>query len=136
MTDWDGLPEHPERDGWHWFGKGIAATPCYWNAKMEWWSIPFDHSPQTPFMMKNRGREYIGPVLTPTQAAALYAAWARAGLDAAAEMLDASKEYGGADLPTTIERLQYSHAFARNMTRTNAAKAIRALPLPVMPKET
>ena len=117
MTDWDGLPEHPERDGWHWFGKGIAATPCYWNAKMEWWSIPFDHSPQTPFMMKNRGREYIGPVLTPAEAAALYAAGARAGIETALNVA-----------ATHIEVIGDYAADRR-------AEDIRALdvPLPVMP---
>lgn len=78
MTDaWDGRPENPERDGWHWVAwAGNAPDPTFW----------------TPHAPERRGAcwhwddewmgpgwvaanaEYVGPCLTPAEVAAQVAA--------------------------------------------------------------
>lgn len=113
MTDasqpWDGVPLHPERDGWHWLHhpEDLRPFPSLWNAEVQGWPSGALHSPQGVVDM---GFTYLGPCLTPTEAAALAEA-------AAVEMRERAKETAASfgDGPFATRRV---------------ALAIEALPLP------
>jgi hypothetical protein len=80
MTDaWDGRPQNPERDGWHWLQWG-SKTPevLYWDVGM-WWDTEGRYREPSDFTRCT----YLGPCLTPYEiearvidaAAACSAAW-------------------------------------------------------------
>lgn len=74
-TDWNGEPENPERDGWHWLrfksdgGSPFTADPVcrYWIAG-QWIGIAGDTC--TPEGAAWRC-DYLGPCLTPDEVKAL-----------------------------------------------------------------
>ncbi|WP_395370724.1 hypothetical protein [Komagataeibacter diospyri] len=77
MSDWNGLPDQPERSGWHNFWlEGLEPDPeiypdaeaepvvtsCYWDAETQCWS-GFDEVPvPAEGAAKMVDFEYIGPV--------------------------------------------------------------------------
>ncbi len=71
MTDaWDGRPEHPERDGWHWVASttgGDAPMGFYWSAPRELWLI---NRYGNAAHLNHKAWRYIGPCLTPAEVAA------------------------------------------------------------------
>lgn len=86
MTDapaWNGVPENPERDGWHWtsFG-GVIQCPWQWNAKYQVW-VQDLMGVMTPSQVLP-GFVYLGPCLLPSKVAAREAAAALAMREAVA----------------------------------------------------
>lgn len=83
MADaWDGVPLNPERDGWHWLGRGGSKPePFDWSqAYGEWWfggSVDFGGEWKAPDYVRLNYR-YLGPCLTPDEVAAREAAAAEA----------------------------------------------------------
>ena len=60
---WDGVPERPDVDGWHWLGyRGFGPTPWFWNA-----GIPEWQNGSRGLESKEIAPEYInfGPVAPP-----------------------------------------------------------------------
>lgn len=73
---WDGRPEHPERDGWHW----LDEHPHFWRANgSEWLTNHETLQTQTPFDVASEGWTYLGPCLTPADVAARIAEAEAAG---------------------------------------------------------
>lgn len=81
MTDtsdaaWDGRPENPERDGWHWVAwAGTDAEPSFWTPhgpekRGECWN--WDDDWMGPGWVCANAT-YHGPCLTPAEVAALRA---------------------------------------------------------------
>jgi hypothetical protein len=73
MVDkWNGLPENPERDGWHWvsFG-GVVQTPWRWLAPVQLWDseLPIKRNPLTREDIQ--AFRYLAPCLTPAEVASL-----------------------------------------------------------------
>ncbi|WP_086642962.1 hypothetical protein [Acetobacter sp. DsW_063] len=80
MTEqWDGRPQNPERDGWHWLGQ----RGTKWRAPFEWrheeysdaadeWFWDIEEDPRYPDEMKNF--IYLGPCPSPEELAARDAA--------------------------------------------------------------
>lgn len=70
MTEWDGRPENPERDGWHWLMQDTLLYPARWDAAASAW-----HRSRflTPHEI-TRLNDYCGPCLTPTEIERLRAA--------------------------------------------------------------
>ena len=97
---WDGRPENPEQDGWHWLRTGDSLVTCEWSAARGWrdetwivraWELP-----------------YAGPCLTPAEVEAEKAATRREGIEAAAqwvEYLIAEDSTPHAQFPATIRAL-------------------------------
>jgi hypothetical protein len=70
MTEaWDGYPENPERDGWHWLRKQWGAiVPAFWLASDGMWRLHNEsYAPKTA----GRNQDYLGPCLTPAEVEAL-----------------------------------------------------------------
>lgn len=73
MTEqWDGVPENPERDGWHWLQEdgGVPFPHRWWAVGQRW------HSDGSHFYFACRYR-YLGPCALPSAIAALRADNAR-----------------------------------------------------------
>ena len=129
MTDtraeaWDGRPENPERDGWHWLcaAVGIGAPyPMLWSADGKAWDTGDGWVFCTDPALTERQR-YLGPCLLPEEVAALVAAARREGAEAMRG--DAAKV--AALWPTGIT----------TEAQEQLAAAIRALPLPGDEKES
>lgn len=70
MTDaWDGRPQNPERDGWHWLrrvGESTRDAPWLWQESL-WCHGPDAFNPDD---MIDMGWHYLGPCLTPAEVAA------------------------------------------------------------------
>jgi hypothetical protein len=130
-----GVPENPERDGWHWLHTQVDDLPWFWNAERQHW---FDGAGvyNTPSDMHEIGWCYLGVAHTPAEVAAREAAAAEAMRAACA----ARHDEGSAtmDAQTTIERADPIAGAASRIATNNAARqahilaadAIRALPLP------
>lgn len=85
MSDaWDGRPQNPERDGWHWLRRADGFTAPYcWRAVPRVWLYP----PDWELMPEDKEiyrQSYIGPCLLPSEIAAREAAAAAAMREAAA----------------------------------------------------
>jgi len=77
---WDGRPQNPERDGWHWLQYGSdKPVPTLWISQI--WANGPAYSPQG---IVELGYRYLCPCHTPAEVAALVEAARRAGLDEAA----------------------------------------------------
>ena len=91
MTDpqnpggWDGRPENPERDGWHWLQRADDRwLVCkWWSAEQAGWVDGITLSPAT---VVEYGVGYLGPCLTSTEVAARVEAARREGFEAAADV--------------------------------------------------
>ncbi len=72
MTDaWDGRPQNPERDGWHWLMRADGfVAPYRWTARASgFWLYP----PDWELMPEDKAiarQTYLGPCLTPAEAEA------------------------------------------------------------------
>lgn len=128
MSEWDGLPENPERDGWHWLKSTThigKAFPGWWNTRRQCWRGHIrDGEPGTVAKIY----EYAG-AMTPGQATPdRYAEGYATGIEAAADW--------HASVAANIERVLTSgesNESAREdaMHRHKAyAATIRALPTP------
>ena len=82
---WDGRPENPERDGWHWLHHPEDLRPMVaaWNAELGGWVSGALHSPQG---VVDLGFSYLGPALFPAEVAAREAAAAEAMREACASV--------------------------------------------------
>jgi len=94
-TPWDGRPENPEEDGWHWLeyeagGRIVLEWHATWNGELKgWWegSVLTD-TPKS--YVTHRCLRYLGPCLTPAEvAAAVQAEREKHASEAAAEMKEA-----------------------------------------------
>jgi len=85
MTDaWNGVPLHPERDGWHWLHERYSwarPEPVLWCSMPQVW-----RGRGLASAAKQQEVRYIGPCLTPAEVAAREAAARREGIEAAAEI--------------------------------------------------
>jgi len=74
--DKPGVPLNPEKDGIHWLfsEEQIKYHPVNWVAEINAWEVG---SAWTPKMMAKTSLYYLGPVLTPAEAATLRAENAR-----------------------------------------------------------
>jgi hypothetical protein len=86
MTDaWDGRPQNPEREGWHWVQhRDNAPEVLNWSPLRDWhyegdWVYP-------GFIGQNY--RYIGPCLTPAEIEARVAQARREALEDAARLAD------------------------------------------------
>lgn len=74
MTDaWDGRPQNPERDGWHWVAyldPDMPPNATLWMAGVQRWARV--DGPTAERMAE--ARHYLGPCLTPAEVAAQVAA--------------------------------------------------------------
>lgn len=68
MTEWNGLPVNPERDGWHWLDTIYGQQACYWTAASQCW----EHQ-RWDVADAARLAKYLGPCLTPAEVEALTA---------------------------------------------------------------
>jgi hypothetical protein len=64
---WDGRPENPERDGWHWLCCGVHTYVREWRNKGYW---PGNHGYNFSPNEIRRTHDYLGPALLPSQVAA------------------------------------------------------------------
>jgi hypothetical protein len=81
MSDWNGLPQNPELDGWHWLRCNLHAKyepqPWFWCAAgCGAWQ---DQDGDSPAIDQN---EYLGPITPPAELARLRAELAEAQDDA------------------------------------------------------
>lgn len=132
MADtWDGRPEHPERDGWHWVcaAVGIAAPyPMLWSHDGKAWDTGDGWEFCTAPRMTERTR-YLGPALLPAEVAALVEQARREGAEAMREACEQAA-CDAADPPGIKNEVEGQVAAdAREMVMD----AIRALPLPDSP---
>ena len=88
MTEqWDGRPQNPERDGWHWLQRvDDGWRVCrWWSAEIAGWVDGITLSPST---VVEYGVHYLGPCRTPAEVAACVKAARREGIEAAAQLAD------------------------------------------------
>lgn len=66
---WDGRPENPGRDGWHWLHwQGLAEPePVWWDSVLCEWSQGEEHN------LSTKVARYLGPCATPAEAQELRA---------------------------------------------------------------
>lgn len=78
MTDWNGLPDQPERSGWHWLKhwRDKIQQPFEWNADKEEWEVGMDGE-GAPEEMVNCGYQYCSRCPTPSELAQMQADAAR-----------------------------------------------------------
>ena len=90
---WNGIPENPERDGWHWT-KGYHDKPEPTEYRIHakgdglWWWRGSWISPERAAAMAERGWRYLGPCLTPSEMAAQLAAARREAFEEAASLIE------------------------------------------------
>ncbi|MBO1362060.1 hypothetical protein J2D73_19960 [Acetobacter sacchari] len=77
MTEkqWDGRPQEPERDGWHWLGGsgGSMSIPFLWQASSQFWASG-NRFAISPHVLVDEEFTYEGPCPTPADLAARDAA--------------------------------------------------------------
>lgn len=84
-SEWDGVPENPDKDGWHW----VCSKPMAWLADWQQWSTPAAYI--SPDFMSERAKvlgAYEGALRTPTQHAADLAAARRDGAEVSAQVCE------------------------------------------------
>ena len=113
---WDGVPENPERDGWHFLHhpEDLRPVPCAWDAAHAAWCSGGMHSPQG---VLDLGFRYLGPCLTPAEVAAREAASAEAMREACADVAQQVADEGA-----------HNHYVRAGCIATR--DSIRAIPLP------
>ncbi len=121
MTDaWNGVPENPERDGWHWLKIicGISAPrPRLWWSGMNRWEL----SDGTLIYAGECAERwhYHGPCATPAEVAALRERAEKAEAEAKAarekalrEALDVASAYANAGRRKTLARARHARSIA------------------------
>jgi hypothetical protein len=69
---WDGRPQNPERDGWHWVQNGNGIPSCQrWHS--ERWTVGSDPGWTASQVAALQRVRYLGPCLLPSDHAALLA---------------------------------------------------------------
>ncbi|RVT90729.1 hypothetical protein EOD42_23290 [Rhodovarius crocodyli] len=66
---WDGRPEQPERDGWHWLNDGEEDIVAFWDsANPRWWTVgnEVEMNPEEADFCT-----YLGPIPPPSETARL-----------------------------------------------------------------
>lgn len=110
MADaWDGRPQNPERDGWHWLHHPEDLRPMVqpWNAELGGWVSGALHSPQG---VVDLGFRYLGPALLPTEVATQIEQARRQGAEAmreaAARVVDRTPTTDGLAAQTAMGRIR------------------------------
>ena len=80
-----GVPQSPERDGWHWLGDDRHPQPVLWLAEFAAWADGTMHSPQS---VVGLGFRYLAPCHTPAEVAAQVEAARRGEREACAAVVD------------------------------------------------
>ena len=72
---WNGIPDNPDQDGWHWIGFESRVEPHYWFAAkfkhlggVAYWEksgMPNLPPGQSPFPFPLEHVEYLGPAVPP-----------------------------------------------------------------------
>ena len=68
MTGWDGIPDHPDRDGWHWIDYAGWPEPRYWFAPRPPITVAGYRrggSPSDPMPWLTAHARYLGPCIPP-----------------------------------------------------------------------
>lgn len=133
MTDttpaaWDGRPENPERDGWHWLRNRYGATvPALWVAEDGAWRL---HGQDYPAKTARWNQTYLGPALLPAQVAAAVQAEREAcavsaecvahALDPNAKTFEAGYANGALDIARLIRARGPSSALAAALRQARA----------------
>ena len=113
MSDWDGRPQNPERDGWHWLLDGNHEPYLLqWSGDNQRWG---DYPGTSAADLAEFGIGYLGPCHTPAEVASREAAAWCAGRDAASSHIKPAK-VGDCDLA--------------GMALLNAAVSVRGLTPP------
>ncbi len=86
-----GYPANPERSGWHWLKhpEDLRLFLFVWNAELAGWSSGALHYSQG---LVDLGFAYLGPCLTPAEAAEALAQARREGMEDAAALIEARAE--------------------------------------------
>jgi hypothetical protein len=127
---WDGVPENPERDGWHWLRRADGFTSPYrWtpgksDPRNGFWLYPPDWELMPEDKMIAR-QAYLGPCLTPAEVVAREAASAEAMREACAAEHDEAAKRQAEPGPST----EFTSGFASAYERAWAS-ALRTLPIP------
>lgn len=123
---WDGRPEQPERDGWHWLHHPEDLRPCPapWDAAHAAWCGGGMHSPQG---VVDLGYHYLGPALLPAEVAAREAAAERRGIGRAAALVAAFRANVQNELDHAKSAQAESALAAAVSALDEAERAIRAL---------
>lgn len=83
---WDGRPQNPERDGWHWLLAGNHEPYLLqWGSDNQRWG---DYPGTSATDLAEFGIGYLGPCHTPAEVAALVEAARREGLEEAAGIVE------------------------------------------------
>jgi hypothetical protein len=88
-----GVPENPERDGWHWLADSYGDTGMgYWQPKLDHmqpgvWALYRSGDIKLAPRGAARNFSYLGPCLLPTEVAAREAAARREGIEAALKIV-------------------------------------------------
>lgn len=112
MTEWDGRPQNPERDGWHWVGTGeLTACPLEWQPSDEgrdgrWADNAGNHWSRHQVAAWG----YLGPCLTPAEVEARVAA---------------ARDGGGREALTGALHPEFGSIYAPNGAATAAREAGR-----------
>jgi hypothetical protein len=127
MTDaWDGRPQNPERDGWHWLCAAVgtgAPYPMLWSADGKAWDTGDGWIFCTDPALIER-RRYLGPCLTPAEITAREAASAEAMREA--WKAAAQKEIGGAEAILAVPNLTEAAKRETQSWRDGAHALLRA----------
>lgn len=120
MSDaWDGRPQNPERDGWHWLDAG-GPVLCEWRASRGWMDETW--WPHAADLV------YLGPCLTPQEVAAREAAAAEAMREACASMLDTDADAAERRWAENGDTFGIGSRYVATLRRY--AETVRAVPLP------
>jgi hypothetical protein len=90
-AQWDGLPQNPERDGWHWLHTKYGKHAMWWLAAARGW-CGSDAASDACEMPPDEATDYYlrcEPCLTPAEVAALVDQARREERDACAAIADA-----------------------------------------------
>jgi hypothetical protein len=129
MSDtWDGRPQHPDRDGWHWTQEGSSICPEQWRASKQVWRT-FD---QREFISPEKVQHwhYLGPCLTPTEVAAQVAAAYKRGQEDMRERAAVAARF--VPIPEDASAVE---AHGRMTAAMQAGLAILDLPIKEAPHE-
>ena len=130
MTDaWDGRPENPERDGWHWV-KALSSKETialFWTHVVAEWEYGDDWLSS---QQASRRYRYLGPCLTPAELAAREADAYQRGQEAMREAA-----VSAAITHTATSGQRNAKDVWRASIGSECADAIRAMPIIQMPQE-
>lgn len=123
-AEWDGRPQNPERDGWHWVQHLHVGAPAAWHwFRGRWESLLTADEAAGGF-------RYLGPCLTPDQVSDRLVAARRDALAEADGALAKGLQRGLREALALAEAAYQQHAHASRVMHATAARdladAIRA----------